>query len=105
MNNKYLEGRGAEVEELNGYIKKTNERFWKFLDQVTQVVDPIEHLQVQYHPLFTCPYSDTDLFGTKDRSKVHWVHADAKASHLHLAQRDLLDAQAAARTFGQTRAE
>mgnify|MGYP002386605144 CR=1 FL=1 len=45
-NNKYLEGRGSEIEELNGYIKKSNERFWKFLDQVTQVSDPIEQLQV-----------------------------------------------------------
>jgi Ras GTPase-activating-like protein IQGAP2/3 len=46
VNNKYLEGRGSEVEELNSYIKKTNERFWKFLDQVTQVSDPIEQLQI-----------------------------------------------------------
>lgn len=104
VNNKYLEGRGSEVEELNSYIKKTNERFWKFLDQVTQVSDPIEQLQVSTNRYYNlCLYSDTNT--TIDRSKVHWVHTDAKARYLHLAQRDFLNSQAAARTFGQTSAE
>jgi hypothetical protein len=44
--NRLLEGQGQEVEEMNSYIKKWNEKFWKFLNVLVDVPDPAEYLQV-----------------------------------------------------------
>jgi len=44
--NRLVDGNGQEVDEMNTYIKKWNERFWKFLNTLVDVPDPAEYLQI-----------------------------------------------------------